>query len=184
MTDLDRIVARLPCHSAVEGDAVGRAIHDADQMLPPVDRSHDLSRSAAECYRRIIGMQRKTHATLFGNWNDRFQEIGDVAPHLIERMHTFFRQWRQVFNSIDIEPSQSGSTPAIDFVVAFYGAMRIEVVLNRWHPNLPGSTDRILKEFDLFIPAGATVDRIWKPADHHVTDQQAAGGTSIHDGAQ
>lgn len=107
--DLNRIVPRFPRYSAVKGNTVGWAVHDADQMFPSVDCSHDLSGAPADSYRRIVRMQCQAHTRLLGNWNDRLQEIRDVVPHFIKSVYAFFGQWRQAFDPIYIKSRQSRS---------------------------------------------------------------------------
>ncbi len=85
-----RVFAQFPRDAAIERDPVGWAGHDIDQALPAVQRPHDLPRSAAERRRRIVGMERQPHARFRRDRNHGFQEISDVRPHLVERVHTLF----------------------------------------------------------------------------------------------
>ena len=45
--DRDRILAQFPRHAAIKRDSVCRAVHNLDQVLPSIQRGHDLLRSAA-----------------------------------------------------------------------------------------------------------------------------------------
>src|SRR3981189_15293 len=63
---LDRVAPHLPRYSAIEGDAVGGAVHDTDQFLPAFDRSHDLLGPTADWRRGIVRVQGETYAGLLG----------------------------------------------------------------------------------------------------------------------
>src|ERR1022692_4688261 len=80
--DFHRVLAHLAGDPTIEGDAIRRAGHDADEPLPTFHSPHYLPRAAAERRRRIVGMQRQPHARFGGHRHHGLQEICDVAPHL------------------------------------------------------------------------------------------------------
>ena len=75
-------------------------------------------------------MQRQTHAGLLRLWNDGLEEVGDVGPHLVERVGSLLGQGGQVLHSLVVEAGPTGASPASFFEVAFHGAVRVPVVFD------------------------------------------------------
>ena len=91
------IGTHLTGNPAVEGDAVRRAVDDSDEMLPAIDRSHDLLRSATDRSRRIVRVESHADAGFFGDRDHGLQEIGHVLPHFLEIMRPLTGKRGQIF---------------------------------------------------------------------------------------
>ncbi len=89
--DFDGIMSHLAGNAAIKGDAVSRTVHDFDQVLPALDRSHDLTRAATDSDGRVIRMQGEPDVRVLGDRYYCFQEVRDVTPHLIEVVDSFLR---------------------------------------------------------------------------------------------
>src|SRR5579875_639102 len=70
--DLDRVVAHLARDAAVEGNAVRLTGNNFDQSFPAFHSAHNLTRSAADGGRRIIGMESHADSGVFGYGDDGF----------------------------------------------------------------------------------------------------------------
>jgi hypothetical protein len=80
-----------------------------------------------------------------------FQKISDVGPHLVKRMRAFFGQRRKVFHPVIVHARQPGAASANFFVVAFHGAVRIEVVFDNGDADLARGLDRLPYLLDLLV---------------------------------
>src|SRR5580700_5331244 len=67
--DLNRVLAHLARHAAIESDSVARALDDLDELFPAFHRAHDLLRSAADGRGRIVGMERHANSGLLALGN-------------------------------------------------------------------------------------------------------------------
>ena len=173
--DLDRVPAHLPRHAAVERDAVRRAVDDADELLPALDRAHDLLRAAADRRRRIVRVQRQPHARLLRLRHHRLQEVGDVRPHLVERVRALVRERRQVLHPLVVEAGPAGAGAAGLLEVAFHRAVRVPVVFDHRQADLARGPDRLDHLLDVLVLAGPVVDRVVEARDHQVRQRQAVG---------
>src|SRR5579862_1417340 len=119
-------------------------------------------------------MKRQPHIRLFRLGNDGLQKIGDVRPHLVERVRSLIREWGKVLHSVVVHPGQSGAAPAHLLVVAFHGAVGVEVVLHNGQTNFARGLDRLPHLFDLFISTGFAIERLRKPGDHQIAQRNPA----------
>ena len=108
-------------------------------------------------------MQRQAHARLLRHRDYRLEEVGDVGPHLVEGARAFFRQGRQAFHAVKVHACDSSAASSGLLVVAFHGAVRVEVVFDHGDADLAGGLDRLPDLFNLLI-AARRVSR--KPSRH------------------
>src|ERR1035437_5804202 len=197
-----RVLAHLVRHAAIEGDAVGRALDDFDEVLPPLHAAHDLLRPAADGRGRIVGMQRQPDSRLFGFRNDFLQKIGDGRPHFFQRVGALVGQGRQVTELdggfpgvhvarilaagrahqivIEARPAHAGADIVGFLEVALHGAVGVPVVFDDRQPHLarrPNGGDYF---FDFFIASRPAIDNVAANPDHEVAEGEAAGFEAVH----
>src|SRR6202030_2090056 len=105
------------------------------------------------------------HAGLFGHRNHRFQEIADVAPHLLNSVRAFSGKRRKVLDAIIVESSQSRAGPASFRVVTLHRAMSIKVVFHYRKPRPARCRDGSPDLVDFFVPAGPAIESVGKSVD-------------------
>ena len=129
-------------------------------------------------------MERQAHAGFLGHRDHGLQEVGDVGPHLIERVRAFVGKRRQVLHSLVVEAGVARAGAPGLLVIAFHGAMRVPVVFDDRQPGLARGDDRLLHLLDLFVASGPRVDGIGEPADHQVVEGDASRFVLLDTGAQ
>ena len=108
----------------------------------------------------------------------------DVAPHLFEAVSALLRQWWQVFDLVVVEGRHPRAGAPEFLVVAFHGAVRVEVVLDHGEPGAPGCPDGLPDLVDLLVSTRFSVECIREAADHEVAQRQPGGFQLLHAGTQ
>ncbi len=95
------------------------------------------------------------------------------CPHLIEAVSALLFKRRQVFHSLVVEGRVACAGSSGLLVVAFHGAMGIEVVLDYGQAGLSGCAYGRNDVLDLFVAAGLAVEGVPESAYHQVVQGQA-----------
>ena len=81
LVDID--VGHLGDRPLAELEHVRGARDDVEDALQPVRVRRDPRRAPEPSHRWIVRVDRELHPCLLGHWDDRVQEVGDAAPHLV-----------------------------------------------------------------------------------------------------
>ena len=181
---LDRILAHLARHAAVERHAVERALHQIQVRLPLLDAGHDLLGAARQRHRRIVRVQRQPHVGLLRHRDDRLEEAPGAFELLRARVRADALARRQVLRQRVVVGGVAGAGAAFLELVALGEAVRVEVVLDDRQPELAGDLDRLDDVGGLLLRLRPAPDHVVEAADHHVDDLDAARLEAIHAGLE
>ena len=182
--DRDRVLAQLAGHPAVVGDAVGRAVDDADEPLPALEGGHDLPGPTAQGDGRVARVERQPDARILGRRHHGLQEIGDVRPHLVEGVRADVRQRGQVLGPVVVVGGHSRPAAPGLLVVPLGQPVSVEVVLDHGHAGAARRPDRRLHLVDLLVAARPAVECLRKAADHQVGNGEASLPEALHQRAE
>ena len=178
--DLDRILAHLARHAAVEGHAVERALDQLEIRLPLLDAGHDLLGAARQRHRRIVRVQRQPHVRLLGDRHDRLEEALRAFELLGPRVRADALARRQVLRQRVVVGGVAGAGAAFFELVALGQPVRVEVVFDDRQPQLARHLDRLDDVGGLLLGLRPAPDHVVEAADHHVDDLDAAGLVAVH----
>ena len=181
---LDRILAQLARHAAVEGHAVERALHQVQVRLPVLDGGHDLLGAARQRHRRIVRVQGQADVGLLGHRDDRLEEAPGAFELLRPRVRADAVARRQVLRQRVVVGRVAGAGAAFLELVALGEAVRVEVVFDHRQPELAGDLDRLDDVGGLLLRLRPAPDHVVEAADHHVDDLDAARLEAIQAGLE
>ncbi len=101
-------------------------------------------------------MQGESYVGLFCRRNDSLKVVGNVVPHLIQRVGCLAGERRKVFDAVVVEVHQAGSAAAGDDLVALDYAVGVKVVLHHRQTLSAGDLDCADDGFDIFVATGFT----------------------------